>query len=154
TYPLILGGLILVWFCYGMSTVVVYTTAMDNVRVGREGTDFTVQTVITHLSGLLMSLISGKVADLFGYHDLFLFEASIALFTVVYVFLMFKKNKEQSATQSQSRLQKTPIFGFRLTSVPSPFLNRSKTVPRNRGKSGYSTKVLRRQKIGIAQLCF
>ena len=99
-YPLIYIGLILVWFCYGMSSVVVYTTAMDNVRVGREGTDFTVQTVITHLSGLLISLISGKVADVFGYHNLFVFEASIALFTVIYVFLMFRKEKESSPSQS------------------------------------------------------
>jgi predicted MFS family arabinose efflux permease len=94
TYPLILGGLILVWFCYGMSTVVVYTTAMDNVRVGREGTDFTVQTVITHFSGLFMALISGKVADTFGYHNLFLLETALTIITVVYVFLMFNKKKE------------------------------------------------------------
>ena len=93
TYPLILTGLIFVWFCYGMSSVVVYTTAMDNVRVGREGTDFTVQTVITHISGLLISMLSGKVADLCGYHHLFLFETMLALFSVVYVFMMFKKEK-------------------------------------------------------------
>ena len=92
-YPLILTGLIFVWFCYGMSSVVVYTTAMDNVRVGREGTDFTVQTVITHISGLLISMLSGKVADLYGYHYLFLFETMLALFSVVYVFMMFKKEK-------------------------------------------------------------
>ena len=93
TYPFILTGLIFVWFCYGMSSVVVYTTAMDNVRVGREGTDFTVQTVITHISGLLISMLSGKVADLCGYHYLFLFETMLALFSVVYVFMMFKKDK-------------------------------------------------------------
>ena len=88
-----LTGLIFVWFCYGMSSVVVYTTAMDNVRVGREGTDFTVQTVITHISGLLISMLSGKVADLCGYHYLFLFETMLGLFSVVYVFMMFKKEK-------------------------------------------------------------
>ena len=80
-----------------MSTVVVYTTAMDNVRVGREGTDFTVQTVITHLSGLIITLVSGKVADLFGHHNLFLFEAVLTLITVVYVFLIFSKKKEVKA---------------------------------------------------------
>lgn len=99
TYPLILTGLILVWFCYGMSTVVVYTTAMDNVRPGREGTDFTVQTVITHLSGLLVSLVSGKVADIFGYHDLFLFETVLTMSSVLYVFMMFSK-KECAESQS------------------------------------------------------
>jgi len=96
TYAMIVIGLMLVWLCYGLSTVVVYTTAMNNVRPGREGTDFTVQTVITHLSGLLVSLVSGRIADLMGYNDLFLFESFLAAATVLYVFLMFHKEKENS----------------------------------------------------------
>lgn len=94
TYAMILLGLILIWLCYGLSTVVVYTTAMDNVRPGREGTDFTVQTVITHLSGILVSLVSGKIADGMGYHTLFLFESILTAVTVVYVFLMFVPEKK------------------------------------------------------------
>lgn len=84
-------GVIGVWLCYGFSTVVVYTTAMDYVRRGREGTDFTVQTVLTHLSGLLVSMLSGKVADTFGYHNLFLFETALALTSLLYVWMIFGK---------------------------------------------------------------
>lgn len=91
TYFMLIVGIMMVWLCYGLSSVVVYTTAMDNVRPGREGTDFTVQTVITHLSGLLISLLSGKVADLLGYHDLFLLESCLAFITVIYVFWMFRR---------------------------------------------------------------
>lgn len=91
--PFILVGLGAIWLCYGLSTVVVYTTAMDNVRPGREGTDFTVQTVITHISGLLISLLSGNIADRFGYHNLFVFECALAIFTFFYVFLFFKKEQ-------------------------------------------------------------
>lgn len=79
---------------YGMATIVVYTTAMDCVRPGREGTDFTVQTVITHLSGMLMAILSGKIADHTGYHGLFFFEVSLALLSLVYILTVFRKEKE------------------------------------------------------------
>ena len=76
-----------------MATIVVYTTAMDCVRPGREGTDFTIQTVITHLSGMLMAILSGKIADHTGYHGLFLFETSIALLSLIYILTFFRKEK-------------------------------------------------------------
>jgi hypothetical protein len=37
---------------------------MDCVRPGREGTVFTIQTVITHLSSMCIVVLSGKLADL------------------------------------------------------------------------------------------
>lgn len=86
-------GIFMLWGSYGMATIIVYTTAMDCVREGREGTDFTIQTVITHLSGMLMAIMSGKFADHFGYNNLFLVESSIALFSLVYILSAFKKEK-------------------------------------------------------------
>ena len=93
TTPLLYGGIFLLWGSYGMATIVVYTTAMDCVRPGREGTDFTIQTVITHLSGMLMAILSGKIADLIGYHGLFLFETCIALTSLIYIWVVFKQEK-------------------------------------------------------------
>lgn len=93
TTPLLYGGIFLLWGSYGMATIVVYTTAMDCVRPGREGTDFTIQTVITHLSGMLMAILSGKIADLIGYHGLFLFETCIALTSLIYIWIVFKQEK-------------------------------------------------------------
>ena len=61
TTTLLYVGIFLLWGSYGMATIVVYTTAMDCVRPGREGTDFTIQTVITHLSGMLMAILVGKL---------------------------------------------------------------------------------------------
>lgn len=87
-------GISLLWGSYGMSTIVVYTTAMDNVRSGYEGTDFTLQTVITHLSGMIMAAVAGQVAGEFGYANLFLFESLIALLSLIYILLAFKKNKD------------------------------------------------------------
>lgn len=94
TTALLYGGIFLLWGSYGMATIVVYTTAMDRVRPGREGTDFTIQTVITHLAGMLIAILSGKIADHTGYHGLFFFETSIALLSLIYILVVFRKEKE------------------------------------------------------------
>ena len=80
-------GIALLWGSYGLSTVAIYTTSMDLVRTGREGTDFTVQIVITHLSSLVIAVMSGKIGDLIGYNNLFGLEiilCLIAMATLVY----------------------------------------------------------------------
>ncbi len=89
---LLTAGIIFVWISYGMSTVVVYTTSMNCVREGKEGTDFTIQTVITHFSGLLAALISGRFADLMGLRTMFGFEIFLALASLTYILLIFKKD--------------------------------------------------------------
>ncbi len=93
TYQLY-GGIFLLWGSYGMATIIVYTTAMDCVRPGREGTDFTLQTVITHLSGMILAVLSGKIADLIGYRGLFAVETGLALISLCYILTVFKKQKE------------------------------------------------------------
>ena len=91
TTAMLYGGIVLMWMSYGMATIVVYTSAMECVRPGREGTDFTVQTVLTHLSGIIMAGLSGAVADHFGYYGLFLAEVIIASMSLVYIILLFRK---------------------------------------------------------------
>ena len=84
-------GITLLWASYGMSTIVVYTTAMDCVRKGYEGTDFTIQTVITHLSSLVIAVLSGKLAGSFGYDALFQIEIVIATLSLVYIIIIFRE---------------------------------------------------------------
>lgn len=91
TTALLYGGIVLLWSSYGMATIVVYTSSMECVRSGREGTDFTVQTVLTHLSGIIMAALSGSVAQHMGYHGLFATEVLIALVSLVYIILFFSK---------------------------------------------------------------
>ena len=86
----IVASVCLLWACYGMATIVVFTSSMQCVRKGREGTDFTVQTVITHLSSMLLAIGSGSFAQLFGYSTLFLTEAVIAAASLCYVVVVFK----------------------------------------------------------------
>lgn len=89
-------GISLLWGCYGLVTIVVYTTSMDCVRKGYEGTDFTLQTVITHLSGMLMAVGAGKLAGTFGYDKLFLTEIVIAVISLIYILFVFAPNKKKT----------------------------------------------------------
>ncbi|MFQ7112948.1 MFS transporter [Hallella bergensis] len=84
-------GIVLLWSSYGLSTVMVYTTSMDMVRPGLEGTDFTTQTVITHLSGIIFSVIAGHVAQHFGYSVFFISSSLLALTSLVYIAFAFRK---------------------------------------------------------------
>jgi len=76
---LLYTGICLLWGGYGFATVAIYTTSMDIVRKGREGTDFTIQIVITHLSGIIMAVMSGQIAGKIGYRGLFGFEVLMGM---------------------------------------------------------------------------
>ncbi|MCF8222653.1 MAG: MFS transporter [Bacteroidales bacterium] len=86
------AAICLVWGAYGLSTVIIFTTSMDVVRKGREGTDFTVQIVLTHLSGMIIAIMSGKAGDAMGYTGLFGLEAALALFTLILLLYAVPKN--------------------------------------------------------------
>jgi len=89
-------GIGLLWGTYGLSTVAVYTTSMDIVRNGREGTDFTIQIVITHLSSLIIAVFSGKIGDLIGYSGLFSIEVLLCLLTLGILFYSLPKEYENA----------------------------------------------------------
>lgn len=63
----IVVGVVLLWGSYGFASVAIYTFAMNFVRKGLEGTDFTLQIVLTHLSSMVIAIVSGRVGDLGGY---------------------------------------------------------------------------------------
>lgn len=84
-------GIIVLWLAYGLSTVVIYTSAMDRVRPGKEGTDFTIQIVLTHLGSLIIATQSGKIADLMGYRSLFYIETGLVMLTFMIIFI-FRNN--------------------------------------------------------------
>lgn len=88
-------GIGLLWGAYGLSSVAIYTTSMDIVRKGREGTDFTIQIVITHLSSMLIAIFSGKLGDIVGYRNVFLIETAMCLFA--FGILLYATNKNNYA---------------------------------------------------------
>jgi len=89
---LIYIGVALLWSAYAMSTVFVYTMAMRIVRPGREGTDFTIQIVITHLSSLVLAILSGKIAHVIYYRGLFAVEIGLGLLVLILLPVIFRKN--------------------------------------------------------------
>lgn len=84
-------GVALLWGAYAMSSVFVYTMGMHVVRKGREGTDFTIQIVLTHLSSLIIAIMSGKVADAITYRGLFAIEIGIGILILAVLPFIFKK---------------------------------------------------------------
>ena len=66
---------------------------MQHVRQGKEGTDFTIQTVLTHLTGIVAAVFSGMVADRLGYMAMFSLQTLLALAALIYVVLAFGKRK-------------------------------------------------------------
>jgi predicted MFS family arabinose efflux permease len=89
---LIYIGIGLLWAAYAMSSVFVYTLAMKIVRKGREGTDFTIQIVIIHLSSLIIAVMSGKVADAIAYRGLFAIEVGLGLLIFILIPFIFKNH--------------------------------------------------------------
>ena len=87
-HVLVLTGIALVWGIYGMASTLINTSAMDIVREGREGTDFTLQIVLTHLSAMIISLVSARVGDLLGYQGLFAMELVLAAISFIFVLLI------------------------------------------------------------------
>lgn len=84
-------GVALLWGAYAMSSVFVYTMGMQVVRKGREGTDFTIQIVLTHLSSLIIAVMSGKIADAITYRGLFGIEVGMGILILVLLPFIFKK---------------------------------------------------------------
>lgn len=82
----------LLWFGYGLSTVVIYTKSMGIVRKNNEGTDFTIQIVISHLSAMTIAVVSGKVADKITYSGLFKYETILAIAVLVFIIVGVRKN--------------------------------------------------------------
>jgi len=96
-------AVVMLWVTYGMASVAIYTISMDIVRKGREGTDFTIQIVITHLSGILMAIGSGKLADVLSYKGLFIFESLLATCVLISIPILYREkinNDDHTTTTS------------------------------------------------------
>ena len=83
------AGICLLWGAYGCSMVIIFTTSMDVVRPHAAGTDFTVQIVISHMSAMLIAVLSGKLGDLAGYHFLFGFEMLMSFVSILILFYVY-----------------------------------------------------------------
>ncbi len=88
-------GIALLWIAYALSSVVIYTISMEKVRSGKEGTDYTLQIVITHLMGIIFAIVFGKLADLLGFSSLFYIETAIGFVVFGAVFFLYNGTQKQ-----------------------------------------------------------
>jgi len=79
------------WAVYGMINVAVYTLSMNKARHGLEGTDFTIQIVITQLGSLIIGGLSGLIAQKFTFQGLFMAEIILSLISLLYIFFIYRK---------------------------------------------------------------
>jgi len=92
---MIFPAVAMVWSAYSMASTAVYTISMEMVRKGHEGTDYTLQIVISHLSGIVVAIGSGKLADIIGYRGLFSLEAILGI-----LFFILSKRLYQDHTKT------------------------------------------------------
>lgn len=93
TLTLIMIGIVLMRATEASAAVTVYSTSMDYVRSGREGTDFTIQVVLVHISGSIITIIAGGIGQWLDYRGLCIIELALSLISVWYVFFKFN-NRE------------------------------------------------------------
>lgn len=93
----IYAGICMLWGAYGLSTVIIYTSSMDKVRKNTEGSDFTIQIVVTHLSSLLVTIVCSRLGDKFGYNGMFATEILFGLIalSLVYYNYPLKRSKNE-----------------------------------------------------------
>ncbi len=89
-------GSALLWGGYGMASVSIYTASMNIVRKGMEGTDFTIQIVITHLVGILMAIVAGRLGDALGYEGLFGIEFLLGLLVLVLTPILYREPEDRN----------------------------------------------------------
>lgn len=85
------GGIAILWSAYAMSSVIVNTVAMNKVRSGNEGSDFSIQIVLAHLSSMLIAVLAGKLADVLSVKGMFGVETLWAALVLIIVIIFAKK---------------------------------------------------------------
>ncbi|MGE5381830.1 MAG: MFS transporter [Omnitrophica WOR_2 bacterium] len=105
THMQLYTAVVLLWVSYGMSSVAIYTISMDIVRKGREGTDFTIQIVITHLSALIITILSGKLADVLGFKGLFIIESVLAAMVLVGIPFLYREKINNDYLNEETEIE-------------------------------------------------
>ncbi len=94
---MVYAAITLIWCAHGFATVMMYSVAMGKIREGRTGTDFTLQTVVVQLSGLILSVMGGLIAGKFSYRYLFAVGVFLALCSLIYSMTTYKKQLSTSS---------------------------------------------------------
>lgn len=73
------------YFALGMAQTILFTLMMDRSELKTAGTDYTAQTSLIGIGGMLAGVASGLIAEAIGYTGLFVFSFCICLLSVFLV---------------------------------------------------------------------
>jgi MFS family permease len=98
-------GVALLWGAFAAGMVFLFTIAMDQVRHCREGTDFTLQIVVVHLSSLILAVLSGKIAGTWSYSGLFVFSIGMGLLALLVVGMHYRRKPEVFDSDDDNKIE-------------------------------------------------
>ena len=76
-------------FINGMAMTALFTVMMDNSDAATAGTDYTVQSSIVYISGIVGATFSGVIAEAIGYQGVFAVALLLAMVTVLAIRYLF-----------------------------------------------------------------
>ncbi|ESA37299.1 arabinose efflux permease family protein [Leptolyngbya sp. Heron Island J] len=77
-------------FINGMAMTALFTVMMDNSEATTAGTDYTVQSSVVYISGILGATFSGVIAETIGYQGVFAVALLFAVVTVLAISYLFR----------------------------------------------------------------
>lgn len=80
----------LVWAGHGGATTIIYHFSMEKSREKCSAADFTFQSVIVQLSGLILSVVGSQLAAATSYKYLFLIASLFGVITLIYNMFYYK----------------------------------------------------------------
>ncbi|MEM9979684.1 MAG: MFS transporter [Cyanobacteria bacterium P01_D01_bin.2] len=79
-------------FINGMAMTALFTVMMDNSETATAGTDYTVQSSVVYISGILGATFSGIIAEAIGYGGVFAVAFVFAAITVLAISYLFRQS--------------------------------------------------------------
>ena len=110
--PMFYGVISLVFFSLGMVGTTVFTIMMDKSRLNMAGTDYTIQTSLIGIGGIVSAALSGVLAEAVGYRGIFAISVLLMLGCIVLVIKRFTPTNRQQP-------QTIPGFTLQNEQVPS-----------------------------------
>ncbi|ASC72639.1 Putative transporter AmpG 4 [Halomicronema hongdechloris C2206] len=95
--PVLYGIVGITFLALGMIGTTTFTIMMDNSRPEMAGTDYTLQTSLIGISGIIASALSGVLAAAIGYRGVFTLSALLLLGCITFVAKGFKPTPAQPA---------------------------------------------------------
>ncbi|MEO0457105.1 MAG: MFS transporter [Cyanobacteria bacterium P01_A01_bin.114] len=96
--PVLYGIVSLTFFSLGMVGTTCFTIMMDNSRPETAGTDYTLQTSLIALGGILSAALSGVLATVIGYQGVFVLGSLLMLGCLIVIVQRFNPSRDDQTS--------------------------------------------------------